>query len=77
MSGSLNGVGLVFGVGSLELGQDFEVRHDRLDVGELRHVDAEALSVVHLGGQEGVSETQNVAEAVLALGLFDGLLEVG
>ena len=52
-----------------------EVFHDAHNVWELAHINCESLCVVDLGWQEGICESQNIAQTVLALGLLDDLLE--
>ena len=52
-----------------------EVFHDGHNVWELAHIDCESLCVVDLGWQEGICESQNIAQTVPALGLLDNLLE--
>ena len=60
---------------SLELGEGVEVSHDRLNVGELIHIDTEPFSIEHLSWEETVSEGQDVAKTVFAFGRLDSVLE--
>jgi len=58
-------------VGRHELGDRLQVVHDRHNARELTHVDLVALGAENCGWQEYVSEGEDVAKAILALGLFD------
>ena len=72
---SLLRISLLARVGSLELRDGVEVSHDRLNVGELRHIDTESLSIEHLSRKETVSQSEDVAKAVFAFGRLDSGLK--
>ena len=74
---SLLGIWLLRWVSSHEFGDILQVLHNGHRAGELRHVDAPPLRVINHGREEGVGEGQDVAQAVLTLGLLHSALKRG